>query len=736
MSSVYEYTNKGKKYDFNTTVLSDEERKKFDGLTDKGKQRFIAAYQLSNSSTMPDEFSVASHVYDATNEPQNTYVNAQVKIDDIKSFLGNAPYSLKIPLNLKTYEQIYKIFYNKYVDEINKLIPKNVEEETQEDGPKIYKPKNTSDGHKIFYWTTLSTDAENYPSPLTQNDFYQQLSLIEKEENAAEKEEMRLPDEIEKYKYILYYNVPTLLDKSQHLTTSDIDNLLRINPKATTDDLINYLNQVQEKANVYTKKNDLSSLLTSILKHTDPKMFEKTLLYPISPETIAYVLKNYSNDPSILKATDDGNLNKLEDKAEKNGDKKLGEMVKKNKGETSKVAKTTATVINATKEEGEPDVTEKEAEKLINDGKGEILKEVLYKTAITQSQKLHNYVDHNYPELREYLHNGFIKNSPKSILDAFAVIAWDKIFQSYIQLNEEEKNNPEKLKPIYDNIDNLNRTINDKLIEINRKYDKKFYELSKRKLDYLILIISGVTKWHEYDNRRGEPFNIEEEVEISKEMDKRKLSKKEEKLREAYYKTVEDKLKEIRDRPEITPKKQSLDPNIYDLSRNRSAAEEALTPIRQREEAETLQGMGIFDRINKRITKDVNSRVDALEKEVEQLKEMLNKQNVAPQQNIPTPPPPPEPDKEIAQPAFAFDTSEFERQRRNLRPTEIIKHQPTDNEFQDSILKVMRERRKDIEPDEYIEDSDDDWGSGLKKKGKIKLTKFLKENEIDSSDDY
>ena len=724
MSSVYEYTNKGKKYDFNTTVLSDEERKKFDGLTDKGKQRFIAAYQLSNSSAMPDEFSVASHVYDATNEPQNTYVNAQVKIDDIKSFLGNAPQTLKIPLYLRTDEQILNAFYNKYVDEMNKLIPISVESIKADNGRTIYKQKNTPNGDIVHDWTTLKNNENVMPTPLPKDDFYR---LFKENVN-------KLPASLENIKYILYYNVPELLKKAQHLTMSDIDNLLRVNPKATTDDLISYLSQIQEKTNVYTKKNDLSTLLTSVLKHTDPKMFEKVLLYPISPETISYIIKNYPNDEKMLKLTEENKLDKLDKEAEKRKDETLSKMTKEDKAKVKEVAKPVTTIINATKKEGEPDITETQTEKVINDGEGKVIEEVLYKTAITKSQKLHNYVDGEFPELRKYLHDGFIRDSPKSILDAFAIIAWDKILQTYKDLSEDDKENPEKLKPIYDNIDNLYKTINDKLIEISRKYGSKdsTYTLAKKKLDNLILIISGVTKWHEYNLSRGEPFNIEEEIEISETADNKKMSKPNENIRKEYYKFVKDKLKEIKDRKPITT-------TLNDLSRDRSAAEQALTPIRQREEAEALQGMGIFDRINKRITKDVNSRVDALEKEVEQLKEMLKQQSIPqpPQQNIPPPPSmPPEPDKEIAQPAFAFDTSEFERQRRNLRPTEIIKHQPTDNEFQDSILKVMRERRKDIEPDEYIEDSDDDWGSGLKKKGKIKLTKFLKENEIDSSDDY
>lgn len=717
MSSVYEYTNKGKKYDFNTTVLSDEERKKFDGLTDKGKQRFIAAYQLSNSSAMPDEFSVASHVYDATNEPQNTYVNAQVKIDDIKSFLGNAPQTLKIPLYLKTEDQIHNAFYNKYVDEMNKLIPTSFDTHKADNGRIIYNRKDTPNGDIAYEWTTFKEDPNGIPKPLNQKRFF---DLFYEYEDSEDPNKIGLPASLENVKYILYYNVPELLKEAQHLTMSDIDNLLRINPKATTDDLINYLNQIQEKTNVYTKKNDLSTLLTSVLKHTDPKMFEKTLLYPISPETIAYILENYPKNKKMLKATEDNDIKMIKEISKENNDEALSEKMEKEEENLDETAEAMKTIANKTKGEGEPDVTKEEMKKVIQDGEGETLIKLFYETAKNDMEKLANNLVQLKPELREEMEGIFHNRKLKStMLDVYSIIAYNELIKYYLDATEKQRNNVLYKTITAEAFSIFKKHLFDSIDEEKRKSDK---ERAKR-LE---------AKAHKFSDILQTALNIENLPPVG------------ETANDEF-----DEIKMLKSYDEEAPrgrynKKSQYTDIIYDLrqkeigkQREKQAAEQALTPIRQREEQEALQGMGIFDRINKRITKDVNSRVDALEKEVEQLKEMLNKQSVSPQQYIPPPPSmPPEPDKEITQPAFAFDTSEFERQKRKLRPTEIIKHQPTDNEFQDSILKVMRERRKDIEPDEYIEDSDDDWGSGLKKKGKIKLTKFLKENEIDSSDDY
>lgn len=715
MSSVYEYTNKGKKYDFNTTVLSDEERKKFDGLTDKGKQRFIAAYQLSNSSAMPDEFSVASHVYDATNEPQNTYVNAQVKIDDIKSFLGNAPQTLKIPLYLKTEDQIYNAFYNKYVDEMNKLIPISFDAIKAEDGTTIYKPKDTTNGNIVHEWTTFKEDPNGIPKPLNQKRFF---DLFYDYEDSEDPNKIGLPTSLENVKYILYYNVPELLKEAQHLTMSDIDNLLRINPKATTDDLINYLNQVQEKTNVYTKKNDLSTLLSSVLKHTDPKMFEKTLLYPISPETIAYILENYPKNKKMLKATEDNDLETIKEISKENNDDKLTEKIEKEEENLDETAKVTTTIINETKEEGEPDVTEEGMKKVIQDGKGETLIKLFYETAKNDMEKLANDLVKLKPELKVEMEGVFHNRKLKStMLDVYSIIAYNELIKHYLDATEEQRNDALYKTITAEAFSVFKKHLFDSIDEEKRKSDK---ERAKR-LE---------AKAHKFSDILQTALNIENLPPVG------------ETANDEF-----DEIKMLKSYDEEAPrgrnnKKSQYTDIIYNLrqkeigkQREKQVAEQALTPIRQREEQDALQGMGIFDRINKRITKDVNARVDALEKEVEQLKEMIKQQNVSQQTNIP-PPPSPETEKETTQPAFAFDTSEFERQKRKLRPTEIIKHQPTDNEFQDSILKVMQERRKDIEPDEYVEDSDDDWGSGLKKKGKIKLTKFLKENEIESSDDY
>lgn len=60
---IYKYTNKGKVYEFNLGLLTEKERRKFDKMSNKEKQRFIASVELQQMPSMFDEISLKSVVY-------------------------------------------------------------------------------------------------------------------------------------------------------------------------------------------------------------------------------------------------------------------------------------------------------------------------------------------------------------------------------------------------------------------------------------------------------------------------------------------------------------------------------------------------------------------------------------------------------------------------------------------------------------------------------------------------
>lgn len=63
MGDIYKYTNKGKLHEFNLGLLTPQERKKFDKMSNKEKQRFIASVELQQMPSMFDEISLKSVVY-------------------------------------------------------------------------------------------------------------------------------------------------------------------------------------------------------------------------------------------------------------------------------------------------------------------------------------------------------------------------------------------------------------------------------------------------------------------------------------------------------------------------------------------------------------------------------------------------------------------------------------------------------------------------------------------------
>ena len=63
IGDIYKYTNKGKVHEFNLGLLTSQERKKFDKMSNKEKQRFIASVELQQMPSMFDEISLKSVVY-------------------------------------------------------------------------------------------------------------------------------------------------------------------------------------------------------------------------------------------------------------------------------------------------------------------------------------------------------------------------------------------------------------------------------------------------------------------------------------------------------------------------------------------------------------------------------------------------------------------------------------------------------------------------------------------------
>jgi septal ring factor EnvC (AmiA/AmiB activator) len=94
----------------------------------------------------------------------------------------------------------------------------------------------------------------------------------------------------------------------------------------------------------------------------------------------------------------------------------------------------------------------------------------------------------------------------------------------------------------------------------------------------------------------------------------------------------------------------------------------------------------------------------------------------------------PEPEQEVPegyvplqqQPnSLPFSAADLSQGASNLRS--FIPYVKPENEEQNDILNILKKRRQDIEPDEYEEDEEEDWGAGSKK---IKLLKFINKHKL------
>lgn len=89
-TNKYVWTNKGKQYSFDLDQLSPEEYTKFMKLkSNKAKERFIAAFQLYNSSYLPNEISLKSVVYpDYDDKTLSDIQLAAAKYNELKEYLS------------------------------------------------------------------------------------------------------------------------------------------------------------------------------------------------------------------------------------------------------------------------------------------------------------------------------------------------------------------------------------------------------------------------------------------------------------------------------------------------------------------------------------------------------------------------------------------------------------------------------------------------------------------------
>lgn len=119
MGDIYKYTNKGKLHEFNLGLLTPQERKKFDKMSNKEKQRFIASVELQQMPSMFDEISLKSVVYP---DPDSNIADVQAaaaKYTALQRLVDEDPVFKEMELSYLKYPEVQK-YITDHCPQVNK----------------------------------------------------------------------------------------------------------------------------------------------------------------------------------------------------------------------------------------------------------------------------------------------------------------------------------------------------------------------------------------------------------------------------------------------------------------------------------------------------------------------------------------------------------------------------------------------------------------------------------------
>ena len=738
MDNTFRYTNKGAVYEFDTNVLSDDEKQKFRKLNDRDKVRYIAARELEQDTTFPKAYSVQAVYNEPQNEKYNKYVIGSTKLDELKKFIGDIYDVEKIPLYLKTHDDVMEAVYNAYLKNVFPSIKNSLDGLEVSDTEKTTEIPATYLASYDHEEATKEVDGEKIPK---KNEQDEQLYVL-KNINPITREELddilgRVYGEhvteavlektpLQNIGYAYYYNVPELLKKSDHITMSDIDKLLTVKPKATFADLKNLFENDMINSNAYTSSTvSLSEALKAILKKPEMKYWKERIINPINPLLLDKLIDIYKDNIQMLRDMEKGNLKPVVDDLNKTGHEAEANEIENNAKETSKVVKAASNINKSNektktknkKEEKKEEETPKpeskknneeikldetpktdsgftnddvpEIEKNILEGKGSKylpVIEKLFSMDTLSYNSIHDTFEFDFPvEKTDSSHFSRWLNSTDQHKDAMIVLSKiinDKL-EKYKGVEDESQDEQmlDDLKNIYVDMTN------------NWNKQKKLSDVQSWIINHFP-IISRLSKEEKQELFKNYGSDKDEENPFTIGMKER----------------TEERMRPILPSP-YKPKKQ-LGEGVGGKFLNRFKDFE---PDINRLENKISNIETILSRLEEDLKKKET------EERVEERENLYSPTQSEPEQEVP--------EGYVAlqpQPnSLPFSAADLSQGASSLRS--FIPYVKPENEEQNDILNILKKRRQDIEPDEYEEDEEEDWGAGSKK---IKLLKFINKHKL------
>lgn len=742
MDNTFRYTNKGAVYEFDTNVLSDEEKQKFRKLNDRDKVRYIAARELEQDTTFPKAYSVQAVYNEPQNEKYNKYVIGSTKLDELKNFIGDIYDVEKIPLYLKTHDDVMEAVYNAYLKNVYPSIKNSLdglevsdtektteipatylasydhEEATKEiNGEKI--PKKNDDDEQLYVLKNIN--------PITQEELDDILGRVYGE-HVTEAVLEKTP--LKNIGYAYYYNVPELLKKSDHITMNDIDKLLAVKPKATFADLKNLFENDMINSNAYTSSTvSLSEALKAILKKPEMKYWKERIINPINPLLLDKLVEIYKNNIQMLHNMENGKWDTVVDDLNKTGHEAEAKEIENNAKNTAEVVKA-ASNINKKRNVGKNvgndkkrKMGKKQKKKVEAPKKEEKKEEEISEEApiIDESEEATIEDKTETPKTDSGVTNDDVPEIEKNILEGkgskyLPVI--EKLFSmdtlSYKSIHDTfefdfpvEKTDISHFSRWLNSTDQhkdamivLSKIINDKLDKYKGVEDETQDE---QMLDDLKTIYVDMTNnW----NKQKKLSNVQQWI-INHFPIISRLSKEE---KQELYKNYGA------DKDETNPFTMGMKERTEE--RMQQIPQSPYKPGKQLAE-------GVGGKFLNRF-KDFEPDINRLESKISNIENILSRLEEDFKKKVETYEP--EPEQEIPQPnSLPFSAADLSQGASSLRS--FIPYVKPENEEQNDILNILKKRRQDIEPDEYedLEDEEEDWGAGSKK---IKLLKFINKHKL------
>lgn len=307
---IYKYTNKGKVHEFDLSLLSKEERKRFDKLSNKEKQRLIASVELQQMPSMFDEISLKSVVYPDPDSNITDIQAAAAKYNDLNNLINNDAAFKQMKFSYLKNEDIQKYIINNCpnitqydIDLLIKLKPDITIHQFMNYFKNIMNDKNLVELNKIQKQLKnpysdeslkqILNDSENYDAKLldllVKNNFskldeiYNQLNLVLNHEGFTSEDVAKYIG-VEQNK-----NLPNLSDQGKKRLKNGmrILSLIRKDINKASENLVPLLNSVGLKINnenemkniIYNKStyDELQKLITEKMWNEIVYRFKSTI---------------------------------------------------------------------------------------------------------------------------------------------------------------------------------------------------------------------------------------------------------------------------------------------------------------------------------------------------------------------------------------------------------------------------------------------------------------------------